>query len=121
MAKISSQDATHSPHSSQKPLRQPPRLVLVTAYGREDVIEEASAHGIAAVLAKPVNPSALLDTLLGVLNSEPGARMAAALYLRERTGQGAYIDVSMLEASMAFMTSALTPYLVTGTALKLGR
>ena len=24
MAKISSQDATHSPHSSQKPLRQPP-------------------------------------------------------------------------------------------------
>jgi len=60
------------------PLRQPPRLVLVTAYGREDVIEEANAHGIAAVLAKPVNPSSLLDTLLGVLNSDPGARMAAA-------------------------------------------
>ncbi len=60
------------------PLRQPPRLVLVTAYGREDVIEDATAHGIAAVLAKPVNPSALLDTLLGVLQSDPGARVAAA-------------------------------------------
>jgi len=60
------------------PLRQPPRLVLVTAYGREDVIEEATAHGFAAVLAKPVNPSALLDTLLGVLGSDPGARVAAA-------------------------------------------
>ena len=41
-----------------------------------------------------------------------------ALLQRERTGEGAYIDVSMLDASLAFMTSALTPYLVTGNAMK---
>ncbi len=35
-----------------------------------------------------------------------------------QTGEGALIDVSMLDASMAFMTSALTPYLITGKTMK---
>ena len=57
----------------------------------------------------------IVDTLTG---QTAAVAILGALMQRERTGQGAYIDVSMLEASMAFMTSALTPYLVTGTALK---
>jgi crotonobetainyl-CoA:carnitine CoA-transferase CaiB-like acyl-CoA transferase len=41
----------------------------------------------------------------------------AALLRRERSGGGEYIDVAMLDASLAFMTSAVVPYLVTGKAL----
>jgi crotonobetainyl-CoA:carnitine CoA-transferase CaiB-like acyl-CoA transferase len=57
----------------------------------------------------------IVDTLTG---QTAAVAILGALLQRQRTGQGAYIDVSMLEATMAFMTSALTPYLVTGQSLK---
>ncbi|WP_126174137.1 CaiB/BaiF CoA transferase family protein [Altericroceibacterium xinjiangense] len=57
----------------------------------------------------------VVDTLTG---QTAAVAVLGALLQRERTGQGAYIDVSMLDASLAFMTSALTPYLVTGQSLK---
>ena len=57
----------------------------------------------------------IVDTLTG---QTAATAILAALVQRAKTGEGAYIDVSMLEASMAFMTSALTPFLVTGSALK---
>lgn len=57
----------------------------------------------------------IVDTLTG---QTAAVAILGALMQRERTGQGAYIDVSMLEATLAFMTSALTPFLVTGNALK---
>lgn len=40
----------------------------------------------------------------------------SALLRRERSGEGTYLDVAMFDASLAFMTSALTPYLITGKA-----
>jgi crotonobetainyl-CoA:carnitine CoA-transferase CaiB-like acyl-CoA transferase len=57
----------------------------------------------------------IVDTLTG---QTAAVAILGALLQRQRTGEGAYIDVSMLEATMAFMTSALTPYLVTGESLK---
>ena len=57
----------------------------------------------------------IVDTLTG---QTAAVAILGALVQRERSGQGAYIDVAMLEASMAFMTSALTPFLVTGKSLK---
>jgi crotonobetainyl-CoA:carnitine CoA-transferase CaiB-like acyl-CoA transferase len=57
----------------------------------------------------------IVDTLTG---QTAAVAILGALLQRERTRQGAYIDVSMLDASLAFMTSALTPYLVTGNSLK---
>ena len=57
----------------------------------------------------------IVDTLTG---QTAASAILGALLQRERTGEGAYIDVSMLDASMAFMTSALTPFLVTGKTLK---
>ena len=66
-------------HISQLPLQHMPKLVLVTAYGREDVIDQASANGMAVVLAKPVNPSVLLDTLLGALNNDSVAQTPTPL------------------------------------------
>ncbi|HSG55260.1 MAG TPA: CoA transferase, partial [Paracoccaceae bacterium] len=57
----------------------------------------------------------IVDTLTG---QTAAVAILGALLQRMRTGQGAFIDVSMLDASMAFMTSALTPYLVTGKPLQ---
>ena len=57
----------------------------------------------------------MVDTLTG---QTAAVAILGALLRRERGGEGAFIDVSMLDASMAFMTSALTPFLVTGSTLK---
>ncbi len=57
----------------------------------------------------------IVDTLTG---QTAAFAILAALLQRERTGEGAFIDVSMLDASLAFMTSAVTPFLVTGRRLK---
>ncbi|SLM31349.1 PAS domain-containing protein (fragment) [Desulfamplus magnetovallimortis] len=42
----------------------PPKLILVTAYGREEIIEEATSAGIDGIILKPVNPSLVLDTIM---------------------------------------------------------
>jgi two-component system sensor histidine kinase/response regulator len=47
----------------------PPRLVIITAYGREDVIREAEAEGIGDVLIKPISASILFDTAMHLLGS----------------------------------------------------
>ncbi len=44
-----------------------PRVVMVTAYGREDVLRLAEQAGVDGFLIKPVSPSILLDNLLSVL------------------------------------------------------
>ncbi|MBN9696969.1 MAG: response regulator [Zoogloea sp.] len=44
-----------------------PRIIMVTAYGREDVLRAAAQAGAGGILIKPVSPSALLDTLLNCL------------------------------------------------------
>jgi two-component system sensor histidine kinase/response regulator len=51
-------------HIRSMGLAQVPQMLMVTAYGREDVMRAARAQGIDAVLIKPVNASVLLDTLM---------------------------------------------------------
>lgn len=53
----------------------------------------------------------IVDTLTG---QTAAMAILGALMQRERHGTGSKLDVSMLDASLAFMTSALTPFLVTG-------
>jgi two-component system sensor histidine kinase/response regulator len=56
---------------------QVPQMLMVTAYGREDVMRAARAEGIETVLIKPVNASVLFDTLMqpldGAVNAHPRA------------------------------------------------
>jgi two-component system, sensor histidine kinase and response regulator len=47
----------------------PPRLVMVTAYGREDVLKQAEQNGLENVLVKPVTSSTLFDTVVAVLRA----------------------------------------------------
>ena len=51
-----------------------PSLIMVTAYGRDDLWPKAQAAGIAEILAKPVTASTLFDTVMTVLvqRDEPG-------------------------------------------------
>jgi CoA:oxalate CoA-transferase len=57
----------------------------------------------------------VVDTLTG---QTAAFAILAALFRRERGGGGEYLDVAMFDATMAFMTSAVVPYLVTGRALE---
>jgi len=41
-----------------------PAIVMVTAYGREEVMQQAEEAGLEGFLLKPVNPSMLFDTIM---------------------------------------------------------
>jgi two-component system, sensor histidine kinase and response regulator len=47
-----------------------PHLVMVTAYGREEVLKQAEEKGFENVLIKPVTPSTLFEAAAGVLGAE---------------------------------------------------
>jgi len=56
-----------------------PPLVMVTAYGREDVLKQAEESGFENVLIKPVTSSILFDTAVGALGGEhEGGEMGQA-------------------------------------------
>ena len=51
-------------------LESMPHMVMVTAYGREEVIREAKNSNLEDVLIKPVSASTLFDTVMGVLGMQ---------------------------------------------------
>jgi two-component system, sensor histidine kinase and response regulator len=63
-------------------LKPAPILVMVSAYGREEMIREAEALGIVNMLVKPLSPSMLFDTTMeamGRLGAESRISRPAAL------------------------------------------
>jgi two-component system sensor histidine kinase/response regulator len=64
-------------------LADAPRLVMVTAYGREEVLKGAENLGLEDVLIKPVSPSMLFDSMMrtlgAVLDEDGGAEAEANL------------------------------------------
>ena len=56
-------------HLSLEPL---PRLVMVTAYGRDELMKAADEAGIRDVLVKPVGASLLFDTVMSTLGRDGG-------------------------------------------------
>lgn len=55
---------------SDETLKHPPHIVLVTAFGREEVREEAERLQLDGFLVKPVTKSMIVDTLVNVFASE---------------------------------------------------
>jgi polar amino acid transport system substrate-binding protein len=53
-----------------KLLKKIPPIVLVTAYGREEIMEQADQAGLEGLLFKPVTPSLLFDTIMQALGKE---------------------------------------------------
>jgi two-component system sensor histidine kinase/response regulator len=77
-------------------LREPPLVVMVTAFDRDQLLNEASGLPLQAVLRKPVSASRLLDTLVGLrgperlkLSTDP----MAAVLARAAPLRGAHILV----------------------------
>ena len=55
-----------------------PAILLVTAYGDEDIVREAAKQGLAGCLAKPVSASTLLDAINGACGPQRGGVPVAA-------------------------------------------
>ena len=66
MPGMNGDEATRLIHRDASIIHQP-KVVMVTAYGREDVIRQAELSGVDGFLVKPVSPSTLLDSTLSVL------------------------------------------------------
>lgn len=66
---------------SDEILKPPPHIVLVTAFGREEVRQEAERLELDGFLVKPVTRSMIVDTLVNVFSTEgdePGAAAETA-------------------------------------------
>ncbi|MES2877223.1 MAG: response regulator [Pseudomonadota bacterium] len=66
MPGMNGDEATQRIHGNTRIAHQP-KVVMVTAYGREDVIRLAEQAGVDGFIIKPVSPSMLLDNILTVL------------------------------------------------------
>ena len=49
-----------------KSLKNMPKIIMLSAFGREEVVKQAEKIGIKAFLIKPATQSLLLDTILNV-------------------------------------------------------
>lgn len=105
-----------------------PHLIhcAMTGYGRGGPQENTAAYDV------NIQASCGLMEATGTLESGPirtGApvldyatamaasfAVSAALFERSRTGQGTFVDVSMLETGLTLMSSSVTDYLRTGNA-----
>ena len=47
-----------------------PRIIMVTAYGRQEAMQQAEAIGLEGFLIKPVNPSVMFNTIMEVCGQE---------------------------------------------------
>jgi two-component system sensor histidine kinase/response regulator len=61
------------------PLRRQPHLIMVTAYGREEVVAGAERVGIENVLIKPVSASILFDEVAQVLGGKKTERRESGM------------------------------------------
>ncbi len=78
MPGINGMETTRRIKNSQG-LSQTPIVIMVSNYGREEIMKNAGAAGLDAFLIKPVTPSLLLETIMHVLRREAisGPRQAS--------------------------------------------
>jgi two-component system sensor histidine kinase/response regulator len=98
---------------SDETLKHPPHIVLVTAFGREEVREEAERLNLDGFLVKPVTKSMIVDTLMNVFagqgqqesaaaQADPAARLRGArILLAEDNEINQQIAIELLEGSGA--------------------
>ena len=103
---------------SDETLRHRPAIVLVTAFGREEVREEAERLQLDGFLLKPVTKSMIVDTLVnvfaeggedlhGAADAEQASRLQGArILLTEDNAINQQIAVELLEGAGAIVTVA---------------
>jgi signal transduction histidine kinase/DNA-binding response OmpR family regulator/purine-cytosine permease-like protein/HPt (histidine-containing phosphotransfer) domain-containing protein len=65
-------------------LNKIPKIIMLTAYGREEVVRQAEEKGLDGFLVKPMNPSVLLETIMEVFGNKTSA--SPALVRDNQTG-----------------------------------
>ena len=63
---------------SHRGLSRIPAIILVTAYGREEIMQQAEAAGLEGFLLKPVSPSMLFDTIMQAFGNSNGQTAGVA-------------------------------------------
>ena len=115
-------------YDAAKALAQGIIYCSVSGYGQDgpmrdwpaiDNIVQATS-GMMSLSGGPSDPPSrvgfpLVDTLTG---QTAALAILGALIKRGRTGVGERLDIAMFDASLAFMTSAVVPFLVTGQTMK---
>jgi PAS domain S-box-containing protein len=98
---------------SDETLKHPPHIVMVTAFGREEIREEAERLHLDGFLVKPVTKSMIVDTLVSVFAGEaeqastaaqddPAARLRGArILLTEDNEINQQIAIELLEGAGA--------------------
>jgi len=71
MPEINGIDATRHIKNHLELIEQP-RFILITAFGREDVLQQAEMIGFDGVLIKPINPSTFFDTIVSAFRNKRG-------------------------------------------------
>jgi PAS domain S-box-containing protein len=61
---------------NQLKLASIPKIIMCTAYGREEVMKKSNEAGLDGFLVKPVNSSTLLDTILQVFGKAQGKHIS---------------------------------------------
>ncbi|MCF6282849.1 MAG: transporter substrate-binding domain-containing protein [Candidatus Polarisedimenticolaceae bacterium] len=61
-----------------------PTIIMVTAYGREEVMQQADQVGVEGFLVKPVNPSLMFDAIARAFSSEKNITSNALLMQQQR-------------------------------------
>jgi two-component system, sensor histidine kinase and response regulator len=65
--------------TADKDIARIPQIIIVSAFGREEVIKQAEDMGIETFLMKPVNPHLLKDTLLHIFDRDVAVDLHTAL------------------------------------------
>lgn len=107
-----------------------PRLIhcAITGYGRDNDMADAPAYNvniqaISGLMAQtgttetgPLRTGAPIVDYVTALTAALG--ILSALMARTQSGEGAFVDFSMLETAFAMMSSTITDYRLTGTEPK---
>ncbi len=103
-----------------------PKLIYasMTAFGQDgprgtqtayDHVIQSTSGIMAATGTREVNPLKIGAPVIDYATGTTGAfALAAALFQRERTGQGQYIDMAMLDVALIMQASHVAGYLRTG-------
>ncbi len=84
------------------PLRKQPSIILVTAYGREDVMQEVENDLLDAFLIKPLNASVLFDTLMKIFDpSQPTAQVTANNTIEQLEGHVLLVEDQHINQQVA--------------------
>jgi PAS domain S-box-containing protein len=70
---------------SDKELVLIPKIILVTAYGREEIVRQAERIGISTFLVKPINQSLLYDAIMNIFGVNTTASLARTAKLKTDT------------------------------------